>query len=71
LGWFFQNARGRWENDAEAAAAFLDKGKYKVTIIFRNALPFAYLNNADTNKPELVKVWTGEMQSEEVAVEIK
>jgi hypothetical protein len=71
LGWFFQNARGRWENDAEAATVFLDKGTYKVRILFRNVFPWAYIDNKDTSKVHLENVWTGEMQSEEVAIEIR
>jgi hypothetical protein len=71
LGWFFLNARGRWENDAEAATTFLGKGTYKVRIILRNAFPRAFVYNMGASKPEVVSVWTGEMQSEEVTVEIK
>jgi hypothetical protein len=71
LGWFFQNARGRWENDGEAATVFLQKGTYKVRIIFRNVFPKASVYNTAANKPESVNVWMGEMQSEEVIIEIR
>jgi len=71
LGWFFHNARGRWENDREAATVFLEKGTYKVRIIFRNACPKASVYNADTNALESVNVWMGEMHSEEVVIEIR
>lgn len=69
VGWFFQNARGRWENDDEAWTVFLDKGTYQVRILFRNIFPKAY--NHAANEPEFVNVWTGEMQSEKAVVEIR
>lgn len=70
LGWFFLNARGRWEDDAEAATVFLGKGTYKVSLIFRNAFPWAFIfKNSD--KPDIQQVWTGEMRSQEVAIEIR
>jgi hypothetical protein len=71
LGWFFQNARGRWENDTEAWMVFLEKGTYKIRIIFRNVFPKAAVYNTAANKPESVSVWTGKMLSSEIAVEIK
>jgi hypothetical protein len=71
LGWFFQNARGRWENDGEAATVFLDKGTYKVKLIFRNTFPWALIFNKDSNRVAVEQVWTGEMQSEEVAITIE
>ena len=71
LGWFFQNARGRWENDAEAATVFMDKGIYRVSVLFRNEFPWAFIDSNYTDKVHFERVWTGEMQSEEVAIEIK
>lgn len=71
VGWFFQNARGRWENDTEAWMVFLEKGTYKIRIIFRNVFPKAAVYNTSADKHESVSVWTGEMLSREIAVEIK
>jgi len=71
VGWFFQNARGRWENDSEAWKVFLSKGTYKVRILLRNTFPKASIYNKAAAKTRFVNVWTGEIQSEEVKVEIK
>ena len=72
VGWFFENARGRWENDDKAWKVFSDKGKYKVMIIFRNTFPRAIINmNNRINSNNFIDAWTGEMQSDEVTVNIK
>jgi hypothetical protein len=71
VGWFFQNARGRWEHDDEAAKVFLLKGKYKIRILFRNVFPKAALYYNDTRESKFTDVWTGEMESEEITVEVK
>ncbi|HSB03655.1 MAG TPA: hypothetical protein VLK23_00580 [Thermodesulfobacteriota bacterium] len=71
VGWFFQNARGRWERDDEAAEAFLLKGKYKIKILFRNFFPKAALYDQNTKESKFVDVWTGEIESVQVTVEIK
>lgn len=71
LGWFFPNARGRWERDAEAAKVFLSKGAYKVKILFRNTLPKAVIYNPETQESKFVEVWTGEMESAEVTIEVR
>lgn len=74
VGWFFQNARGRWENDLKAWKVFEDKGTYKVRIFLRNAFSHAIYNYEEGNtlKVKHVKdVWTGEVESDEVAVLVK
>lgn len=71
VGWFFQNARGRWERDDKAANLFMGKGKYKVSILFRNVFPHAVLYDESTRETRLVDVWTGEMESPEIAIEVK
>lgn len=72
VGWFFENARGRWENDDKAWKVFSDKGKYKVMIIFRNSFPRAIINmNNKIHANSFIDVWTGEMQSDEATVNIK
>jgi hypothetical protein len=71
LGWFFQNARGMWENDARAGSVFLEEGRYSVSILFRNAFPKAWIRNESTGRPRLVEAWTGEMESEDVTVTIE
>lgn len=70
LGWFFPNARGRWENDARAWRVFLDEGEYRVSVLFRNQFPKAWIRGDGTGRWELVPVWTGEMESEAVTVTI-
>jgi hypothetical protein len=71
VGWFFQNARGRWEQDDEAAKVFLLKGKYKIRILLRNIFPKAVLYDEITRKNEFTDVWTGEIESKEITIEVK
>ena len=71
VGWFFQNARGRWERDEIAAKVFLEKGQYKVSILFRNVFPHAALYDVNTRQTSLIDVWTGEMESPEITIEVK
>jgi hypothetical protein len=71
LGWFFQNARGRWQQDEEAAKVFLLKGKYKIRILFRNVFPRAALYDENTKGSKLIDVWTGEMESPEITIAVK
>jgi hypothetical protein len=71
VGWFFQNARGRWEQDEVAAKVFLMKGKYKIRILFRNSFPKAALYDENTEETKFIDVWTGEMESPEITIEIK
>jgi hypothetical protein len=71
VGWFFQNARGRWENDRVAANLFLTKGQYRISLLFRNFFPKAAVYDRSTNKNRFIKVWTGEIISNEVMVIIK
>ena len=70
VGWFFQNARGRWERDDEAAKVFLLNGKYKVRILLRNVFPKARWNENNGLSP-LVDVWTGEIESPEITIEVQ
>lgn len=71
VGWFFQNARGRWEQDDEAAMVFLLKGTYKVRILLRNVFPMAALYDVNSKEIKFTDVWTGEMESEEIVIEVK
>lgn len=71
VGWFFQNQRGRWEQDDLAAKVFLSKGKYGIRILFRNFLPKARLYDEKTGKVSIIDVWTGEMESGEITIEVK
>jgi hypothetical protein len=71
VGWFFQNARGRWERDDKAANLFMGKGKYKVSILLRNVFPHAVLYDESTRETRFVDVWTGERESPEVTIEVK
>jgi hypothetical protein len=70
VGWFFQNARGRWEQDDEAAKAFLLKGKYRIGILLRNVFPKATLYDENTRESKFTDVWTGEMESAEITIEV-
>jgi hypothetical protein len=71
VGWFFQNARGRWERDDEAARVFLLKGEYAISIAFRNLFPKAALYDEATKGVKCIDVWTGEMESAEIIIEVK
>lgn len=71
LGCFFQNARGRWEQDAEAARVFLLKGEYAISIAFRNIFPKAALYDEKAKGGKFIDVWTGEMESAEIIIEVK
>lgn len=71
LGWFFLNARGRWEDDAKAATVFMDKGQFKAQLLYRNLFPKAVAIEPSTNKSRFINVWTGEILSNEVTVKIK
>lgn len=71
VSWFFQNARGRWERDDEAAKAFLLKGKYKIKILLRNVFPKAALSDVNTKVSNFIDVWTGEIESPEITIEVK
>lgn len=71
VGWFFQNARGRWEQDDEAAKVFWLKGKYKIRILLRNIFPKAVLYDENAKGGKFTDVWTGEMESGEITIEVK
>jgi hypothetical protein len=71
VGWFFQNARGRWEQDDEAAKVFLLKGKYRIRLMFRNVFPRAALYDASAKGLKYIDVWTGEMESREITIEVR
>lgn len=71
VGWFFQNARGRWEQDDEAARVFLLKGEYAIRIAFRNVFPKAALYDENAKGIKFIDVWTGEMESAEIIIEVK
>jgi hypothetical protein len=71
VGWFFQNARGRWERDDEAAEVFLLKGKYRIRLMFRNAFPRGAVYDDSTKALRYIEVWTGEMESPEITIEVR
>jgi len=71
VGWFFQHARGRWEDDLLAANLFLNKGQYKVRLLYRNFFSKAAVYDRSTRKTNFIKVWTGEILSNEVIVIIR
>lgn len=69
LGWFFENARGKWEDDREAWRVFTDPGVYRVEAILRNRWPKALIRDA-SGESVFVDVWTGEIRSPEVVLQI-
>ena len=71
VGWFFQNARGKWEQDDEAAKVFLMRGNFKIRILLRNVFPKAVLRDEDTKGFKFIDVWTGEIESQETTIEVK
>ena len=71
VGWFFQNARGRWEDDVKAQSVFMEEGRYRVRLLYRNSFPSAFVYDTSTSKTMILDVWTGEIQSNEVIVEIR
>lgn len=70
VGWFFLNARGRWEQDDIAARAFLLKGTYKVRLLLRNRFPTPGTYDGQANEMKVLKIWTGEVESPEITVNI-
>lgn len=69
LGWFFENARGKWEDDREAWRVFSDPGVYRVEATLRNRWPKALIRDA-SGESVFVDVWTGEIRSPEVVLQI-
>jgi len=71
IGWFFQNARGGWENNIKAENVFTGRGEYRLTLLYRNFFPKAlvYDDAADTSR--FIDVWTGELESNTITVTIK
>jgi hypothetical protein len=71
LGWFFPNARGKWENDERAWTLFADEGEYRASVLFRNEFPKAWIRRESTGRGGFVPVWTGELKSDEVRVTVE
>lgn len=70
IGWFFQNARGGWEDDLKAENVFTGRGQYKLHLLYRNFFPKALIHDVSTDKSRFLDVWTGEIRSNEVIVTI-
>lgn len=70
IGWFFQNARGGWENDINAKDVFTGSGEYRLTLLYRNTFPKALIHDASTDRSRYTDVWTGEIQSNDITVTI-
>lgn len=71
IGWFFQNARGGWEDDLKAENIFTGRGQYRLHLLYRNFFPKALVHDASMNKSYFMDVWTGEIRSNEVVVTIQ
>jgi hypothetical protein len=50
---------------------FLLKGKYKIRILLRNVFPKAALYDKDAGESKFTDVWTGELDSAEITIEVK
>jgi len=73
---FFETPMAKWKNDILAAKIFDDIGKYKVSILYRNVYPNAIWNLKDEDGlkhkvKRITNAWTGELESNEVTVEVK
>lgn len=66
LGWFFQNARGKWDDDRVAWTVFAAKGSYVVQLTLRNTFP--YLISPTQSEP--LAVWTGELRSKPIKIQV-
>jgi hypothetical protein len=71
LGWFFQNARGGWENDTKAENVFTGRGEYRLKVLYRNFFPKALVRDAASEKSRFIDVWTGEVESNTIVVTIQ
>lgn len=71
LGWFFQNARGGWEDNIKAENVFTGRGEYRLTLLYRNFFPKALVHDTAADKSRFIDVWTGEARSNEVVVTIQ
>lgn len=71
IGWFFQNARGGWEDDLKAENVFTEKGQYRLRLLYRNFFPKALIHDASNDTSRFSDVWTGEIESNEVLVTIQ
>lgn len=71
IGWFFQNARGGWEDDLKAENVFKGRGQYRLHLLYRNFFPKALVHDVSTKKSHFIDVWTGEIRSNEVIVTIQ
>jgi hypothetical protein len=71
IGWFFQNARGGWEDDISAKDVFTGRGEYRLKLLYRNFFPKALIHDSSTDQSRYTGVWTGEIHSNEITVTIK
>jgi len=71
IGWFFQHSRMIWEDGLLAASLFLERGPYRVSLLFRNSFPRAMVYDPATKSTDFMEVWTGELNSNEVALEVR
>jgi len=63
VGWFFPNARGRWENDQVSWEVFRQPGEYEVSILYRNRFPRAWTRDRESGEVSMIDVWQGELES--------
>jgi hypothetical protein len=71
LGWFFQNARGGWEDNVKAENVFTGRGEYRLTVLYRNYFPRALVRDTASDTSRFIDVWTGEIKSNTIKVNIE
>jgi hypothetical protein len=71
IGWFFQNARGGWEDNIRAETVFTGRGQYRLTLLYRNFFPKALIHDNASEKSNFADVWTGEIKSNTITVTVE
>jgi hypothetical protein len=71
LGWFFLSSRMTWEDSRLAERLFLESGSFRASLLFRNSFPKAAVYDSATKRTDFMDVWTGELRSNEVALEVR
>ncbi len=71
IGWFFLHSRMIWEDNRLAESLFLEKGSYRASLLFRNFFPQAAAYDPAMKRTDVIDVWTGELHSNEVTLEVR
>jgi len=54
-----------------AESLFHERGPYRASLLFRNTFPQAIVNDPEVKRVDYLQVWTGELRSNEVSLEVK